>query len=614
MKIKFLGATERVSGSCSWMKCKRTRTEFLVDCGMIQGEEYESYENSRDFPFSPHNIKFVLLTHAHLDHCGLIPRLYKEGFKGKVFCTNATAKLAKEILYDSARQINSTYSNQDVSNINFESIDLRNGFKWTKPISVDKDISIYFQRSAHILGSASIGVIWKTDNEESNSILFSGDIGNNTEENSFQPLLKYRQKPYETLQNIVIESTYGNREHNHEELSFDYRINLLEKYIKQTLLENNGQLIIPTFSMHRTQEILFDLYYLFEVKWKKSPITISSSLKKIVKEEGYEIYLSRIQNIDVDTLKNLYEKKDNKYHLKEVNFTKNFDLSFPVDVVYDSKLAKNISLIYAKELCHKEYNQKDNTYKYPYRNHQIKEWLSLEDEAITNLMTELYSGCKMKVGIHSIKHQDVEFTSQRARVVITSSGMCDNGPVLGHLKRTLQDEKNTILLTGYQSPNTNGYILQELSQLGLIEKSNKFIQLKDERLYVNEIKANIKKIGGYFGHTDQKGLVEYLFTDNDKQYTVPNIFLNHGNKNARISLKEAIENNSKSLQEKHGDMSLYKTNVTIPKINNGFYDLDKQCWFEDFSMKDEILRLQNSVSTLITKVDQLNNKVNEVFS
>ena len=603
MQIQFVGATERVTGSCAWMKYKRTGIEFLIDCGMVQGESYEGYENNKDFPFSPRNLKFVFLTHAHLDHCGLIPRLYKEGFRGKVICTNATAKLAKVILQDAIKIDRGLYSISDINRIDFERIDLRADFKWAKPIVIDKDLLVYFQRSAHILGSASIGLSWKKNDEEKNSILFTGDIGNNTKENSFQPLLKYRQTPYETIENIVIESTYGNREHNPDELSFHKRIQVLEDHIIQTLAVNEGQLVIPTFSIHRTQEILFDLYYLLKIKWKNNPIKVKKKLiPKIKTKEEYDAYALTIEGVTSETLEQLYVVNEKgEYYLNSEFKELEVEAVYPIKVLCDSFMGKDISKIYAKELCRKEYSAKDKVYKYPYRNEQIKEWLSCNDEEIDELIHDLYENHKFNVGIHTItqpqernKNDNTWNTMTRPRVILTSSGMCDNGSVIKHLERTLGDAKNTILLTGYQAKGSNGHILSELSQMDEKQKSQCYIQLGKNSMKATSVKANISKIGGYFGHADQKSLINYLFTDEkDKHYTVPNIFLNHGDNYARETLKNAIYSHCDLLQEKYEDTSLYQTNVEIPKLDNKSYDLDRQCWVDNDMYIEQLLQVLN---------------------
>ena len=410
--------------------------------------------------------------------------------------------------------------------------------------------------------------------------MFTGDIGNNTEDNAFQPLLKYRQKPYQTLNNIVIESTYGNREHNTEELSFEKRIELLESHINRTLAENEGQLIIPAFSLHRTQEILFDLYYLFQIKWKNNPIKVWQSPRPMLDDKEYDEYITSIEGIGNDILNNLYIKKDDKkYQLNPEYKDIKVKAIFPVQVICDSPLAKKISRIYAEELCRKEYSQKDDVYKYPHRNHRINDWLYLDDESINDLMKNLFENEKIQIGMHSIKYQDSEVTTTRPRVIITSSGMCDKGPVLGHLKRVLGDTRNTILLTGHQSSTSNGYLLSKLSTMISEEKETKFIQLEKIKLAAADIHARIEKIGGYSGHSDQNGLLEYLFTnDEERKYTVPNIFINHGNNDAREALKNAIISHSLDLNHANQIDNLFKSNVEIPKVSSQFFDLDLKIW------------------------------------
>ncbi|MFW6029266.1 MAG: MBL fold metallo-hydrolase [Halanaerobiales bacterium] len=292
MKIKFLGGVSRVTGSCTWLKYEEADIEFLIDCGMVQGDLYQDVLNERKFKFNPRKLDFVLLTHAHLDHCGLIPRLYDEGFRGKVICTSATAKLTKEVLLD-AVNINAPYTKGSIQKIDFLPLD--ENFKVNKPIPINNIIpglegflAIYFLRSSHILGSVSIGICWGDEVEK--SILFSGDLGNNTEKNAYQPLLKDIQMPYDGTDYIVLESTYGSRYREESFKSFENKIKTLENTIKNTLVVKQGQLIIPTFSLHRTQEILFDLYYIFTQR--KNLMTTFPSFKidvcdKFINEEGF---------------------------------------------------------------------------------------------------------------------------------------------------------------------------------------------------------------------------------------------------------------------------------------------------------------------------------------
>jgi len=266
LMIKFVGGIESTTGSCTWLKYNQTETEFLVDCGIFQDQNNIFLDNNtKKFPFKPDRIKFVLLTHAHLDHCGLIPRLYDEGFVGSVICTRATAEITQKILLD-ASKIDAPYNTKSISKVRFYCIDDKLNFKWGIFSPIDKDIYICFFRSSHILGSVSISI--NAGKSKNNKIIhFSGDIGNNTSENSYQSLLKKRHTPRENIDLIILESTYGNRCRESSYSSFENRINFLEKVIEKTIYNKRGKLIIPAFSLHRSQDILFDIYYILKYKW-----------------------------------------------------------------------------------------------------------------------------------------------------------------------------------------------------------------------------------------------------------------------------------------------------------------------------------------------------------
>jgi len=619
MQVKFIGAIERVTGSCAWLKHKKT--EFLVDCGMIQGEVYSEQENNKKFPFEPSDIDFVLLTHAHLDHCGLIPKLYKDGFTGLVYCTKATARLANEIMRDSCR-IGAPYTIRDVNLVNFEHVDEFENFKWGSFMPLDKNIKFNFFHSAHILGAVSIGLSWFE--EKATSILFTGDIGNNVKSNAYQPLLKGRQSPHKSFDYIFCESTYGARNRDINESDFNNRIEMLENQIVNTLHKKQGDLLIPTFSMHRTQEILFDLFYILNIKWKgrlkkgtyKIPMIdllkannmidsyVSIPSKKIdkfmsdesfpmdfkhaIKEcylpcfhfrndkyETYEILKNEFSKIDFESIKVVSTftfaiRKcdiDSDVELEKIqSYLENNDLlpnssyfifdegewnkrkdkfsdcsvdikESPVKVFFDSALAHNISNIYGDELMSSYKKNGEN--KKLYINGNIKKWLSVDDDNYADeTIKKLFQKEFTNIGVHSIyraKFKDKPY-SKKPSVIISSPGMCNTGLVHEHLNRLLSGGNNTVLLTGYQSPNTTGSIIQEIPTLSSQEKVNKEFSLNIRRkesykekanrvknkepvpydeiiIKCSQFKAEIKSISGYSGHADQASLLNYLFTE-----------------------------------------------------------------------------------------------------
>lgn len=680
MLVNFLGAIERVTGSCSWLKHRDT--EFLVDCGLIQGEKHAEFENNKSLPFDPSQLKFILLTHAHLDHCGLIPRLYKEGFVGKVYCTSATSKIAKEIMKDAAR-IGAPYDKSHVEMVQFSVFENMKNFKLGRMLPIDNDLFVAIYRSAHILGSVSISISWNKE-VEGKSILFTGDIGNNDRNNPYQPLLKYRQEPTNKISYIVCESTYGSRMRNASECSLDHRIEQLENAINETIYKKHGNLIIPTFSLHRTQEILFDLNYLFSMKWKgglkkgvhktklkhylekrgwltqgkpkrhefynelasdpSMPPKVTEKIHKcyfeyfeISKEtytellnQGFDkqkikehtdeknrLYcLSAYDLEDKSLTKQIYDflikinKENNIYYRFEVN---ELDQSIlcdleesienpktPVQVVLDSPLGKRISQIYGEELT-KKYNHK-GIMKKSYCNPEILNWLNVDDEQADIILKDLYTQESLEVGVHKIKfNKDKKnrLSPRTPMVILTSSGMCDAGPTLTHLENNLEDEKNTILLTGYQPSGTNGNILSNLEKFSLEEKEGKFIRLESRNLRCSDVKAEIFPITGYSGHADQGSLLNYLFTDEEEfKYTVPNIFLNHGDNKTREEFKEKILQRGEELEKKYNGEYSYSTNVIIPKKDDNWYDLENNEWRDEPLKNHELTYNQDLVAAI----------------
>jgi glyoxylase-like metal-dependent hydrolase (beta-lactamase superfamily II) len=263
MKMRFLGAVSRVTGSCTWLSYDRTGTQILVDCGMVQGEPHDAAENAKPFPFNAKQIKFVLLTHAHLDHCGLLPRLYKDGFSGIVYCTQATAAIARETLLDTARNRLGPFEESDVNKVRFSPMEKHSKFqRFGRPMSIDQDIWIVPLRTAHMLGSVSFTISFKVDDNSYRSITFTGDIGSNSDDACHLPLLRGRQRPYGNIDFIVLESTYGNRRVETGSRSTDARLKAWRDVIDRCHREKDGTIIVAAFAAHRTQEILFDLHLL----------------------------------------------------------------------------------------------------------------------------------------------------------------------------------------------------------------------------------------------------------------------------------------------------------------------------------------------------------------
>ena len=259
MKLQFLGGVRTVTGSCYYLEGRNFRV--LVECGMFQGPDAEAV-NRRPFAFDPASIDCLFLTHSHLDHVGLVPRLVKEGFKGRIITTSPTADIAELILYDSAhiQESDTEWQNRKA---------MRSGLEMKEPLYLPPDVDSalpLFQRkqygkieqlcegvryrfvnAGHILGSSTLE-LWYQDGQGEKKISFSGDIGKKESPIVNDPVF------VEESDYLTIESTYGNRKHKNMEDSIDELVNIIK-----TTFKRGGNVIIPSFALGRTQDLLLIL-------------------------------------------------------------------------------------------------------------------------------------------------------------------------------------------------------------------------------------------------------------------------------------------------------------------------------------------------------------------
>jgi metallo-beta-lactamase family protein len=258
LRLSFHGADRDVTGSCHLVECAGRR--ILIDCGLHQGSRELALDNAADFGFDPASIDFVLLTHAHLDHCGRLPLLSKRGFHSEIITTSATRELARLVLLDSAHlqeeQVPDSHqprhgadkSGEPLYTVadTFKCLDLfKRSAQYGEPIDLAAGIRATFVDAGHILGSASI-LLELTEAGRMVRLLFSGDLGNGTD-----PLLQTAAPP-PRADAVVIETTYGDRLHK----PMDASIEELYSAISDTL-RRGGNVIIPTFALERAQELLF---------------------------------------------------------------------------------------------------------------------------------------------------------------------------------------------------------------------------------------------------------------------------------------------------------------------------------------------------------------------
>ncbi len=306
MQIGFIGAAHEVTGSCHYVEVGEKR--FLVDCGMQQGPDiFESQE----LPVNPAEIDYVFVTHAHIDHSGLLPLLYKNGFRGEIYATTATCELCNIMLKDSAhiQESEAEWKNRKAKRAGDETVipmyDINDAqgvlehfipCEYDKRIIISDEINIRFTDAGHLLGSASIEV-WLTENDVDRKIVFSGDIGPGN-----KPLIR-DPKYVDEADYVLIESTYGDRVHDKPS---DFAV-ALAKVIEETMAKG-GNVVIPAFSVGRTQEILYFIrrikaerlitsYPDFEV-YMDSPMAVESTT----------IYNENIADMCDDETRNLLDK------------------------------------------------------------------------------------------------------------------------------------------------------------------------------------------------------------------------------------------------------------------------------------------------------------------
>jgi metallo-beta-lactamase family protein len=315
MKIAFHGAARCVTGTKHLLTLKNGK-RVLLDCGMFQGMGKETDALNRHFGFDPAAVDYLVLSHAHIDHSGLIPKLVKDGFRGKIFCTPATKELAYILMEDSAQiqkddakhmnkrlaakslpLIEPLYDHDDVE----AAIRLFDTVEYGNTIKIDDDVEVLFTDAGHIIGSAAVHLRLR-ENDRLTRLTFSGDVGR------YRDIILRSPDNFPQADIILLESTYGNSLHDEHISSPD----ILFDWIQKTCLQKKGKLIIPAFSVGRTQEILYALNELEESgRWKdvKVPVFVDSPLSveatEVVKSfpQYFNKKIQKVLQTDADPFK-----------------------------------------------------------------------------------------------------------------------------------------------------------------------------------------------------------------------------------------------------------------------------------------------------------------------
>lgn len=439
MKLKFLGGARTVTGSCFYLSSGDVR--ILVDCGMHQGHDADEV-NRRPFEFDPSEIKCLFLTHSHLDHIGLVPRLVKEGFKGKIITTSAAADIVELILYDSAhiqesdserhnrkalpgqQTIVPLYSRKDVILV----LPLIQRKRYNVMESLCKGIRYRFVDAGHILGSATLE-LWYQDGQGEKKIVFSGDIGKKD-----NPIVQDPVFVAET-DYLTIESTYGNRNHK----GMDDSVEELVSVIKATF-KRGGNVIIPSFALGRTQDLLL-------------------ILNRLVKE----------------------------------------DRLFRINVYIDSPLAEKITRVY---VAHPEYFDEE-----------AREIFNVNSRDAMKI--HFTTSVEDSMALNRIKKE---------AIIIASSGMCEGGRVLHHLRHNLGRDQSSIVFVGYQAEGTLGR--------KIVDGQKKVEVLGDNM----RVRAGVHTLGGFSAHADQQELLGWIASFQNN----PEIFIVHGEEKVSLEFQALI--------------------------------------------------------------------------
>jgi metallo-beta-lactamase family protein len=331
MKIAFHGAARVVTGSKHLLTLKNGK-KYLLDCGMFQGLGQQTDELNRNWGFTPVEVNFLILSHAHIDHSGLIPKLVKDGFTGRIFCTPATRELTAVLLEDSAgiQQDDVKYTNRKRKNEGLPPIqpmyndnDAAHALKLFESVeydtwhTIDESVQVMYTDAGHIIGSAAVHLIIKEDGRETR-LTFSGDVGR------YKDMILKSPAVFPQADYILIESTYGNSLHDPDTAT----PGLLLQWVEKTCLQKKGKLIIPAFSVGRTQEILFTLNQLEEEGrlpaldyFVDSPLSITAT--EIVKK--YPQYFNQTIRKILETDNDPFSFKGLKYiqsveESKQLNF------------------------------------------------------------------------------------------------------------------------------------------------------------------------------------------------------------------------------------------------------------------------------------------------------
>ena len=348
MKIQFCGASTGVTGSCHLITTEKHK--ILLDCGQFQGGKAQDALNYEEFPFDPAEIDFVILSHAHIDHCGRIPLLVKRGFKGDIYCTDATADLLDVMLKDSGyiHEKEAEWKNRKNERAGRAMVeplytynDAVDSLKFVKPVLYDQlvelneQMKMVFNDAGHILGSA-ITELWITEDDNVSKLVFSGDLGVMD-----RPILR-NPTIIKKADYVIMETTYGNRLHPKNSMDVKKLMDIIRKTAKR-----GGTTVIPSFAVGRTQELIYELNRVYDSdsEYHKDFENIMVYVDSPMATTATEVFKKNAQVFDDET-KEYIMKGDNPLDFKNLKFTRTSEESMWLNTDNEPKV-----IISASGMC-----------------------------------------------------------------------------------------------------------------------------------------------------------------------------------------------------------------------------------------------------------------------
>lgn len=503
---------------------------------MQQGERSSDDWNKGLWPFDPKTLQFVVLTHAHVDHCGMIPVLYQKGFSGFVYCSRETAEVATVLLKDAARLSSGRFSEVDVDAIRWREPGQEPFLGKLHPVATD--LFLRFYRSSHVIGATSVSIYWGPKGDKQRKIIFSGDLGTNVEDRESMPYLRHvmRGVPCDFA---VLESTYGGKIRTAGVTDSECRRNRLRELIDRILVERST-LVLPAFSLGRTQDVMFDLHW-------------------IVAEDP--------------------------------------DRYGKIDFILDSPTAQRMSPIIIKALERTESNGKGKV-RPLWLGKQMYQWFGLDDR-VPDDTRQLLEICRMSLGIVSERKPTRLVTGNSiaqawrsvfrglekggarklapasgATVLVVSSGSCDGGPAAEWIPDLLLDPRHIIAFTGFCAQDSIGGQLLSLASSPVTERARHTGAIswpdKERSVQIARVLAHIERLEGYSAHADQVGLIDWLLGSDPMAIHGPvarHVFLHHGNDQDRGALGKAIV--------ERANVRGVQVDVVSPNDSSQWIDLDE---------------------------------------